>query len=409
MADMLVLLSWKNIWRNPLRSGVITASIALGLFGGVFSTAFMNGMGRQTVESAISVELANIQIHNPQFVEEPMASRTIPGADSVVAALRADPSVKAVAARARINAMIASAKTGAGVTVKGIDPKEEREISSLPAAIIRGSWFTDEKNNRIVMGSKLAEKLDAKLKTRVVVTVQDIDGNLTGGAFKVEGIFRTHHSTFDENTVFVKRSDLSRLIGARTDAVHEIALLLNRYQETDSLAGVLKTRYPLLSVRSWKELQPEVGMMENLMQQMMYLFVMIILAALSFGIVNTMLMAVLERRREFGMLMAVGMSRPRIFSMVMIETVLLSFTGGVTGMLLGAVAIGITSKTGIDLSLLGEGLAAMGYNPLVHPYIETPFFIGLCLLVVLTGMGASVYPAFKALALKPADAIRSET
>ena len=392
-----------------MRSGVVMASVALGLFCGVFSTAFMNGMGRQTVESAIAVELANIQIHDPEFIEEPTASRVIPGADTLVTRLRSDAAVKAVAARTRLNAMVSSAKTGAGVVVKGVDPDEERVISSLPDAVTAGTWFEGNKKNQVVIGEKIAKKLDVKLKTRIVLTVQDINGELTGGAFKVAGIFRTHNTTFDENTLFVKRKDLSRLIGAQGTAVHEIAVLLKNYAATDSVTAYLKKELPDLAVRSWKEVQPETGMMENLMQQMMFLFVAVILFALSFGIVNTMLMAVLDRKREFGMLMAVGMSRRNIFLMIMIETVLLAFTGGVIGMAAGAVSVGVTSKTGIDLSAIGQGLAAIGYNPLVHPYIDSAFFIGLCAMVMVTGIIASIYPALKALGLNPADAVRSET
>jgi putative ABC transport system permease protein len=406
---MLIALSWKNIWRNPLRSGVVAVSVALGLFCGVFATAFMNGMGRQTIDSAISIELANIQLHEPKFVEEPLPSRVIPEAAALIGYLHANPSVKASAARTRLNGMVASAKTGSGVVAKGVDPAEERNISSLPDAVVDGNWFSDDKRNPVVIGAKLADKLDVKLKNRIVLTVQEMNGNLTGGAFKVVGIFRTHNSTFDENTVFVKRGDLSRLIGAQGDAVHEVAVLLNSYDATDSMTEVLKTAYPDLKVQSWKEIQPEVGMMENLMQQMMYLFVVVILAALSLGIVNTMLMAVLDRRREFGMLMAVGMSKGRIFLMVVVETVLLSVTGGIAGMILGGVTVAATSRTGVDLSSIGKGLAAMGYNPMVYPYIDSAFFAGMCLVVVVTGVVASIYPAFKALALNPADAVRSET
>ncbi len=406
---MLFKISWKNIWRNPLRSGVVIASIALGLFCGVFSTAFMNGMGRQTIDSAIAIELGNLQLHTPSFLDEALPEHVIPEGGELASRFRSRAGVKAVAVRARINAMIASAKTGAGVVVKGIDPGEERAVSTLPEAVVTGTWFEGKGKNSIVIGEKLAEKLDVKLKTRIVLTFQDMHGELTGGAFKVRGIFKTHNSTFDENTVFVKRSDLSRLISANGTAVHEIALLLDRYEATDSVTTALKKELPDLAVESWKELQPEVGMMENLMRQMMYLFVVVILFALSFGIVNTMLMAVLDRRREFGMLMAVGMSRKRIFFMVVIETVLLALTGGSIGMVAGAVSIAVTGKTGIDLSSIGQGLAAIGYNPLVHPFIETSFFIGLCTMVVLTGILASLYPAMKTLGLNPADAVRSET
>lgn len=150
-------------------------------------------------------------------------------------------------------------------------------------------------------------------------------------------------------------------------------------------------------------------MVKSLMLQMMYLFVMIIMLALMFGIVNTMLMVVLERRREFGMLMAVGLSRRRVFTMVLFETVTLAVTGGIAGMLLGAGSIAITRKTGIDLSALGEGLAAMGYSPMVYPAIDFSFFMLLTVMVIVAGILAAVYPAFKALALDPAAAVRSDT
>lgn len=392
-----------------MRSGVVIASIALGLFCGVFSTAFMNGMGRQTIDSAITTELGNVQIHDSSFIEEALPEYSIPGGKALASELASREEVKAVAARTRINAMVASAKTGAGVVVKGVEPAEERQVSSLPDAVITGTWFEGKGKNSIVIGKKLADKLDVKMKTRIVLTFQDMHGELTGGAFKVRGIFQTHNSTFDENTVFVGRNDLSRLVGAKGALIHEITLLLNRYKATDSVTSALSKEFPKLTVQSWKELQPAVGMMENFMRQMMYLFVAVILFALSFGIVNTMLMAVLDRKREFGMLMAVGMSRKRIFFMVVIETILLALSGGVIGMITGAAAIGATAKTGIDLSFIGQGLAAIGYNPLVHPFIETSFFAGLCVMVVLTGIIASLYPAMKALGLNPADAVRSET
>ncbi len=405
---MLLTLSWKNIWRNPMRSGVVIASIALGLFCGVFSSAFMNGMGRQTIESAIAVELGNLQLHEPAFIDESLPEYMIPDGTRLATELSGRAGVKAVAARTRITAMVASAKTGSGAVVKGVIPDDERAISTLPEAVVDGTWFEGKGKNTIVIGKKLAEKLDVKIKSRIVLTFQDIHGELTGAAFKVVGIFKTNNSTFDENTVFVKRNELSPLIGADGIAVHEVTLLLDNYSSTDSVTTSLKKELPELSVQSWKELQPEVGMMENLMKQMLYLFVVVILVALSFGIVNTMLMAVLDRKREFGMLMAVGMSRRRIFLMVMIETVLMALTGGCIGMIAGAVTIGITSNTGIDLSSIGQGLAAMGYNTMVHPFIETSFFVGLGFMVVMTGILASLYPAMKALSLNPADAVRSE-
>ncbi|NLD91318.1 MAG: ABC transporter permease [Fibrobacter sp.] len=406
---MLLALSWKNVWRNRMRSGVVITSVALGLFGGVFSTGFMNGMARQTINDAVSIELSHIQIHEPSFSEEPLPSRIIPDADKIAALLRTTPDVVAVAIRGRVTAMIASAKTGSGVTVKGVIPEDEKTISSLPNHLTSGTWFENGRKNEIVIGHKLAEKLDAKLKSRVVLTTQTMNGTLTGGAFKIAGIFQTHNSTFDENNVFVRHTDLAQLLEIAGNATHEIAILLPRYERSDSVAAQLRQMYPSLRIETWSQIQPETGMMEGLMTQMMYLFVIIIMIALTFGIINTMLMAVLDRQHEFGMLMAVGMSKWRIFSMVMIETVFLAVIGGLAGMAMGGAAITLTGTTGIDLSIISEGLAVLGYNPIVYPFIDTVFFAEVTIAVVVTGIVSSIYPALKALGLNPADAVRSKT
>jgi ABC-type lipoprotein release transport system permease subunit len=153
---------------------------------------------------------------------------------------------------------------------------------------------------------------------------------------------------------------------------------------------------------------PLLGMVDDLLDLWLYLFMGIILLALGFGIVNTMLMSILERERELGMLAAIGMNKRRIFFMIMLESVLLSLTGGVAGMVLSLMLIGWTRHTGIDLSALSEGFARMGYNPMLYPSLNALFFINITLMVILTGIAASIYPARRALKLSPADAIRNE-
>jgi len=405
----LVTLSWKNIWRNPLRSGIVTAAVAFGLMSGVFSVAFMNGMGIQSVSAVISRQTAHIQLHDSAFVTEPLPGRLLQPADSVIAMAKSFTAVKAVASRISVTAMATSAKTAVGVTVKGVIPEDERRISKLPDDIVEGTYFGVTRKNCAVIGRKLADKLGIRLNSKIVLTTQDINGELTGGAFKVVGIFETINSMFDESTVFVKKKDVAGLIGVPAEDVHEVALLCTRKQVVDSVAGVLQSAFPAVSVQTWNEIVPEIGMMESLMNQMSVVFVLVILIALSFGIVNTMLMAVLERRREFGMLMAVGMSSGRIFSMVLIETVMLSLSGGVIGMATGGLVVLMTNKTGVNLGMLGTGLKAIGYDPMVYPFIGTFLFSGISGMVVATAILAALYPALKAVALNPADAVRSDT
>jgi len=155
-------------------------------------------------------------------------------------------------------------------------------------------------------------------------------------------------------------------------------------------------------------LMPDMQMMNKSMDLSMYIIVGIILAALGFGIVNTMLMVVLERIKEIGMLMAVGMNKLRIFLMIMLETVLLSLTGGVTGIALALLLVKITSNTGINLSFYSQGLEAYGFDSVIFPKIDISIILQITLLVIFVGIIASIYPARKALKLNPAEALRSD-
>jgi ABC-type lipoprotein release transport system permease subunit len=163
-----------------------------------------------------------------------------------------------------------------------------------------------------------------------------------------------------------------------------------------------------LDVSVWKNLSPELAMQSTWLDFMVVVFVGIILLALGFGIVNTMLMVVLERVREIGMLIAIGMNRLRVFSMILFETVFLSITGGMVGIFLSWVAVYILNINGVDLSSFSEGLEAIGYPTIIYPTVGFISYVEVTIMVILTGILASIYPAWHAIRLKPAEAIRKE-
>jgi putative ABC transport system permease protein len=179
-------------------------------------------------------------------------------------------------------------------------------------------------------------------------------------------------------------------------------------EQTETLTGKIAEKFPDLEVMSWKKLSPELAMMTDMVQQFYLIFGIIILAALAFGIINTMLMVVLERTKELGMLTAIGMNKKKVFSMIMLESVFVSQIGGVAGMAFSFVAISVTSKTGIDLSQYAQGFEALGYSAKVYPQITAGFFGIVTVLIIITGILSSVYPALKALKLNPVEAIRNE-
>ncbi|MDW7693795.1 FtsX-like permease family protein [Flammeovirgaceae bacterium SG7u.111] len=403
---MILKLSWRNVWRSRTRSLVIILAIAIGLTGGVFSVALFNGMTDQKMRSAIDTQTAHIQLHKEGFSQNKDINLDLPLPQDLEEKIERIPFVKAVSQRVVSTAMLASSNASTGVELLGIDPEKEKQISSVYEKLEEGTYFEDVKRNPILISRKTADKLEIKLRSKVVVTFQNADGTIVGAAFRVVGIFRTSSSAFDEATAYVRGSDLAGLLNM-PGSKHEIVVKGMKMEDVPSIYEAIKKEVPSeVKVESWKEIQPELGYLGDLMMQMNFLFLAIILFALAFGILNTMLMAVFERVREIGVLMAVGMNKGKIFRMIVVETVLLSFIGAMIGLALSMLLVTVSSSSGIDLSMFAEGFASWGIDQVVYPYLSPDFYFTLVLMVIFTALVSSVYPALKALKLRPVDAIK---
>ena len=430
---MIFSIAWKNIWRSRMRSLIVMIAVTIGMIGGIFSSAVFKGMSDRRVEEAIKYEVSHIQIHHPKFMENQELRYSIPDPDKIVQELKEIPEVDAVSKRLEMPVMIKSSATGTGVQLLGINPEQEKQVSAINQAVYDSSSvvenlkLTDKDNIRkfvedscghyfskktrykqIVIGEKLAEQLKVDIKSKLVVNLQTADGSLTGGVFRVAGIYRITNSTFENTMAFVEREELASLIGLENGSTHEIAVRLKDDKSLKPVLSELQDQYPNLSVMSWKDIQPDLGMITEWMDIMLYVIMVIILLALGFGIVNTMLMVVMERVKELGMLMAIGMNRIRVFSMIMLETIFLFITGGVIGMIIAALLVKYFGDQGINLKSFSQGFEAIGYNPVLYPEIGLQFYVTITGLIILTAIVASVYPALKALKLKPAEALRIE-
>ena len=252
------------------------------------------------------------------------------------------------------------------------------------------------------------EALDYRIRNKIQITISDKEGNPIQGIFRVCGIFKTTNTGFDQTSVFVNTGELARLYGGDEILTHEIAILLNRIEDAGTVTEKLSRFSGDNSVSTWKELAPDAAMMNDFMIMYYFIFIGIIMLALAFGIINTMLMAILERTRELGMLMAIGMNRRRIFKMIMLETVFLTVVGAVAGMLSGWTIAEALGKTGIHFTGWGEGFEAIGFAARVYPVVTLEFFVFTTIMVITTAIISSIWPARKALKLNPVEALRTE-
>jgi ABC-type lipoprotein release transport system permease subunit len=266
----------------------------------------------------------------------------------------------------------------------------------------------DKKEVKEYASAIMKVSIDYRIRNKIQLTISDAGGTPVQGIFRVCGIYKTTNTGFDQAAVFVGAASLAALYGGSEVMTHEIAILLNDIKDAGEVRDKLSSLSHGNSVRTWKELAPDVAMVEDYMVLYYVIFIGIIMLALAFGIINTMLMSILERTRELGMLMAIGMNRKRVFRMIMLETIFLTSVGAVAGMGSGWLIISILGRTGIHFSGWGEGFEAIGYAARVYPEVGPDFFLLTTLMVIVTAIVSSLWPARKALNLKPVEALRSE-
>lgn len=410
---MIPIIAWRNIWRSRTRTLVVIGAIALGVWAALFMTGFATGMMNSYIDNAIEQVVSHVQLHDPRFEQDKDVRYRISDPAAVVQALEANPNVQAVSMRSLSNGMIASSKTTRGIQINGVVPEMESAIRHLDQLVIEGNYFDPEKNNQILIGQRLAEKLKVDLRKKVVLTFQDLDGNITSAAFRIEGLFKTDNKPFDESQVFVQQKDLNQLLqpagvadGQAAPLVHEIAVLLQDVDQVSPAATAWTAEFPNLQVETYREISPDLQLYENQMKTVSLIYLTVIMLALLFGIVNTMLMAVLERFRELGMLMAIGMNKFRIFFMIVMETVMLCLVAAPFGLLLGWGTITYLGHRGLDLSAYSESVEQYGMSDMIYFGVDPIVYWQVPVGVAITALIAAIYPALKAIRLQPVEAIR---
>ncbi|MEN8183971.1 MAG: FtsX-like permease family protein [Myxococcota bacterium] len=400
-----VRMAWRNLWRIPRRTGIVLAAVAVGISGVVLSMAIYNGMILQMVEAAIASELGHLQVHAPGFDRNPLLRlRLGDGGHQAVRVLGDLPGVQAFARRVRSEGLVSSARAHVGVRVVGIEPEAEARVTTLANDVVRGVYL-DGVPRRLLLGDELARRLHVDVGSKVVVSVQDLTGDLTGEAFRVGGIFRSSSGERERGTVFLQLAESQRLFGLG-EAVSEVVVLA---RDVDGLAGLQQTLReelgPEVEVQTWEELRPFLVQIVRLFDQTGWTIYAAVFVAMMFGIANVLLMSVFERTREIGIVLALGM-RPRgVVAVLVIEALLLTFLGLALGYAVAAGAV-FFLRGGIDLSLFAEGLAWMGMPSRIVPVIRTYDLVVPISVAFITAGLASLWPALRAARLRPAEAMR---
>ncbi|UTW63398.1 ABC transporter permease [bacterium SCSIO 12741] len=404
---MLLKIAWRNVWRNKSRSAVVILAIAIGIFAAIFFAAFMTGMVNQQIDRNIRLETSHLQLCAKDFPLNEDLGLYLENSSQIVADLKSRSGVQSVTSRIVSNGMASTANKALGVRIMGVDPDQEKQTTRLWAEVDTGTYFEGKSRTApILISQKQAEELKVRLKSKIVLDLPDRTGNVSRGLFRVVGIYKTGNGLFDGSSIFVKKEDLRPLLNFPEDGAHEIAVMLQDDRILEEFHKQVTEDYPNAEVRDWGELQPSVKMYSGFIDQFNFILLAIILIALIFGIINTMLMVIMERTHEIGMLRSIGMSKPRVAGMIILETMFLSLVGGIAGCLISIVVIGYLGNSGIDLTAYMGAMEDLGFSPIIYPEVEFVFYFQITIMVSITAIIAAWFPARRAIKLNPATAIR---
>ncbi|RVU24062.1 ABC transporter permease [Sandaracinomonas limnophila] len=405
---MLVIISmaWRNIWRNKARSFVIMFSVALGIFAGLMVMALYKGMMRDRIKALIYQETGHLQLHNPSFKNDYEVKFTIDNLANVNNLLTQNRHVKKFTLRSIAQGMLATTNGSAGLQINGIDPASENNCSELNKKIIIGQVFSNQKKYEIIIGQKLSKKMKISLGDKVVLTFTDHTDEIVSGAFRVVGIMQTSNSAWEERNVYVQRNELNELLGLPNGA-HEIAVILNSNEELPVAMMDLKSKMKSVLLEDWKKLSPETELMVDTVDITSYIIMVIILIALAFGIINTMLMSILERTREIGMMMALGMNKLKLFVLVLMETTFLTLSGLPLGIIAAISLSNYIAENGFSFGANSEEMMRKyGFGTTIYTDFAYEKLAMTILFVVTTAFISCLYPAIRALKLNPMEALR---
>ena len=403
---MIWSIAWRNIWRSRTRSLIVIGAVIVAIWSLIFIMAFMRGITYDYIENAIKYQTSHMQVHNPSYLEDNLIQYTIPDATRLLARCDHTEEIEAVSPRIAVNSMISSPRGARGVQVRGVVTERERSVLAIASTTVEGEYLPGNTRNEIVVGTSLAEKLKVGIRKKVVVTFQAADGEIATAAFRIVGLFDTGNKQVDDLVAFVHYDDLRAVASLDENTYHELGIKLVNQDSVDAVAASLAAEFPDVQVQTYGEIAPELALFESQVNLNMYIMTIIIMLALIFGIINTMLMAVLERTREIGMLMAIGMRKWEIFKMIVIETFYVSVIGAPVGLLLGWITVSSLETNGIDLSFWSAGMSEFGMSAIVHPVLEADAYAFIAVSIIITALLASISPARKAVKLRPVEAMR---
>ena len=421
-----VQMAWRNVWRNPRRTWLTVSAICFACIVLIFMLSFQFGSYETMINSSVKINTGHLQVQAEGYFEKRTMRRVIPDPGPVIKMIKGIEAVEAVTVRANAFSLVSSAGRTYGAMVIGIDPEREKDVSTLADLIRKGNFLPSEpvsvdvpgelsgesleESSGALVGALLARNLNVGVGDELTLLGQGRDGSVAATIGRVCGIYESGIDEFDRNTLQIP-IQIFQSVYSMDDAVHEIVINVRSLHEVAAVKQEIIRRITAmpeaedLVVMDWDELMPGLtqAILIDLTMGIIFWFLLVLVVA--FSILNTFLMAVFERTREFGVMMAIGMSPNRLVKLLVYESGLMTLIGIGLGILIGCGITWIFQAYGIDMARSSEILAQYGISGRIYPQLSLITAFAGPLLVWMITIAVALYPAMKIRRLKPVEAM----
>lgn len=398
-------IAYNNLWRRKWRTIIVIVMITVSLGLLIFISGLYDGWIDQWVQDAIESDTGQIAVYGKGYRLTNKLSDRIRDPRKISEVLKQVDNVKAFVPRLKIDGMISSARYSQGVQVIGIEPEEDSKVTNVHRSLIKGVYKMESGERQAIIGYQLAEKLKVKLKSKVVIMGQGEGKDIASGAFRIVGIVRTNNPAIDKYAVIVRLDDAQKMfkIGRGVTQfsinIKDSNLLAQTDKEIEKKIG------PKYEAFTWKEMFKSFEWMLDMMKNFKKIAFIIVFVIVAIGIFNIVLISIMERVREFGIMMALGTKFFQIAGIVIWESMIMGIMGLISGCFFGFLILLFFHTFGLNMGAFSAGLSEFGFAAVIHTAIKPEYFIMSARAVLITSFLAALWPIRILRKLKPIQAI----
>jgi ABC-type lipoprotein release transport system permease subunit len=405
-------MAWRNTWRNPRRTVLTVCAVAFASLLLVFMLSFQFGSYETMINTSVKIHTGHLQIQAEGYQDKKSIRLVVPNPAEIANTVENIPKVEAYTFRGQAFSLISSKNRTYGVAVTGIDPKREVNVSRLKSLIREGEFFSESDTNQALVGKLLARNLRVRIGDELTLLGQGFDGSIAATVVKVKGIYSSGIDEFDRASIHIPLKTFQQVY-TMNGAIHEVVIIAKSLSDIDEIKRTIKTKLPLLNtpksltVLDWEELMP--GLRQSIEMDLIsgIIFYLLLVLVIAFSILNTFLMAIFERTREFGVLMAIGTTPGRLTKVLLIESMTMTLVGIVAGIIIGGLITLYFQSNGIDFSGASDLLGQFGISGRMYPKLSFISAVSGPLAVLVITFLAALYPALKVRKMRPVEAMRA--